>query len=267
MSRSPSKIPFVIAASAHGPLIVNRLDYHTAGEHTFGVGIQILEHGAFDADEIDLTKGLLALRRTYRGDGVVVIDCGANIGVHTIEWSKHMDGWGSILAIEAQERVYYALAGNIAINNCFNARAMHAVISSAVGKTWVPILSHQEPASFGSLEVTQRSGTEQIGQKIDYSQAHGSETAMITLDSLNLSRCDLIKIDVEGMELKVLEGAAATIQQHHPVIHAEFIKTDKTELVRKLNEHGYRTFDSGQNCLAIHQSDPSLSHVEPRSPS
>ena len=52
MSRNPSKIPFVIAASAHGPLIVNRLDYHTAGGHTLGVGIRILEHGAFDVTEI-----------------------------------------------------------------------------------------------------------------------------------------------------------------------------------------------------------------------
>ncbi|MES5481345.1 FkbM family methyltransferase [Bradyrhizobium sp. INPA03-11B] len=267
MSRNPSKIPFVIAASTHGPLIVNRLDYHTAGGHIFGVGIQILEHGTFDATEIELTKGLLVLRRTYRGDGVVAIDCGANIGVHTIEWSKHMDGWGSVIAIEAQERVYYALAGNIAINNCFNARAMHAVISSETGKTWVPTLSHQEPASFGSLEVTQRSATEQIGQKIDYSEANGSETTMVTLDSLNLGRCDLIKIDVEGMELKVLEGASATIRQHHPIIHAEFIKTDKAALVRKLNDHGYRTYDAGQNCLAIHESDPSLSHVESRTTS
>ncbi|MGL3211213.1 FkbM family methyltransferase [Bradyrhizobium sp. BR 1433] len=267
MSRNPSKVPFVIAASAHGPLIVNRLDYHTAGEHTFGVGIQILEHGVFDATEIELTKGLLALRRTYRGDGVVAIDCGANIGVHTIEWSKHMDGWGSVLAIEAQERVYYALAGNIAINNCFNAKAIHAVISSETGKTRVPNLSHQEPASFGSLEVTRRPATEQIGQKVDYSEANSTETAMVTLDSLKLSRCDLIKIDVEGMELKVLEGAGATIQQHHPVIHAEFIKTDKAELVRRLNSHGYRTYDAGQNCLAIHESDRSLSHVESRTPS
>ena len=265
MSRNPSKIPFVIAASAHGPLIVNRLDYHMASEHIFGVGIQILEHGAFDFTEIELTKGLLALRRTYRGDGVVAVDCGANIGVHTIEWAKYMDGWGSVIAIEAQERVYYALAGNLAINNCFNARAMHAVISSETGKIRVPALSHQAPASFGSLEVMQRAGTEQIGQQIDYSETSGIETAMITLDFLKLSRCDLIKIDVEGMELKVLEGARATIQQHHPIIHAEFIKTDKAALVRKLNDHGYRTYDAGQNCLAIHESDPSLSHVEARS--
>jgi Methyltransferase FkbM domain len=90
---------------------------------------------------------------------------------------------------------------------------------------------------------------------------------MVTLDSLNLSRCDLIKIDVEGMELKVLEGASVTIRQHHPIIHAEFIKTDKAALVHKLNDQGYRTYDAGQNCLAIHESDPSLSHVEARTTS
>src|SRR5690606_39404362 len=74
------------------------------------------------------------------------------------------------------------------IYNCFNARAMHAVISSETGKTWVPTLSHQEPASFGSLEITQRSATEQIGQKIDYSAASGTETAMVTLDSRSEER-------------------------------------------------------------------------------
>ena len=222
-----------------------------------GVGIQILEHGAFDADEIDLTKGLLALRRTYRGDGVVVIDCGANIGVHTIEWSKHMDGWGSILAIEAQERVYYALAGNIAINNCFNARAMHAVISSAVGKTWVPILSHQEPASFGSLEVTEPPGTEQIGLKTITAgprlRNSDDHPGLAESEPLRSRRC-------EGMELKV-EGARND-PAASPGDPREFIKTDKTELVRKLNEHGYRTFDSGQN-----PRDPSIrSKPEPREP-
>ena len=257
MSRNPSKIPFVIAASAHGPLILNRLDYHAVGENKFGVGIQILEQGAFDAAEIDLTKSLLALRRQYRGDGVLAVDCGANIGAHTIEWSKQMDGWGSVLAIEAQERVFYALAGNIAINNCFNAKALHAVVSSTTGTTRIPSLDHQAPASFGSLEIRQRPRTEEIGQSIDYSENTGVETPMVTLDSLAMKRCDLIKIDVEGMELSVLEGAARTIEHHHPIIHAEFIKTDKSKLVEKLSSYGYRTYDAGQNCLAIHQTDPS----------
>jgi len=262
MNSRSSRIAFILASSAHGPLILNRLDYHTAGSHTYGVGIQILEHAAFDPAEVNQTRTLLALRRKYRGDGVVAVDCGANIGVHTIEWSRQMNGWGSVIAIEAQERVFYALAGNIAVNNCFNARAIHAVVSSKAGTMRIPALNHQEPASFGSLELVKRNGSEQIGQAIDYSEAASVDTPMITLDSLALARCDLIKIDVEGMELSVLEGAAHTLEQHHPVLQVEIIKTDARELKSRLAALGYRTFEVGQNCLAIHGSDPTLAHVE-----
>ena len=31
---------------------------------------------------------LLALRRRHFGDGVIAVDCGANIGVHTVEWAR-----------------------------------------------------------------------------------------------------------------------------------------------------------------------------------
>ena len=81
---------------------------------------------------------VLDLRRKHYGDGVVAVDCGANLGVHTVEWAKHMTGWGVVLAIEAQERIYYALAGNIAINNCFNARAIHAAVSNRPGTMKMP---------------------------------------------------------------------------------------------------------------------------------
>ena len=63
-----------------------------------------------------------------------------------------MDGWGSVLSIEAQERVYYALTGNIVINNCFNAIAMHAAVSSEVGVMNVPMPNYLVASSFGSLE-------------------------------------------------------------------------------------------------------------------
>jgi FkbM family methyltransferase len=49
-----------------------------------------------------------------------------------------MHGWGQVIAIEAQERVYYALAGNIAINNCFNARAMLAAVGNQSGVLRIP---------------------------------------------------------------------------------------------------------------------------------
>ena len=81
---------------------------------------------------------LLTQRRQHFGDGVVVVDCGANIGVHTVAWAKGMTGWGQVLAIEAQERIFYALAGNITINNCFNARAFNAAVGAADGVLRVP---------------------------------------------------------------------------------------------------------------------------------
>src|SRR6266481_6738013 len=103
--RNPKrKIAFVLAASDHGTMIVNRLDYRMVDQRSgFGVGFQILEAATFDPQEVDMALSLLELRRKYFGDGVVAIDCGANIGVHTIEWAKRMNGWGQVIAIEAQE--------------------------------------------------------------------------------------------------------------------------------------------------------------------
>src|SRR6201994_2446504 len=163
------KLAFVLASSKHGTMIVNRLDYRMVNaEQGFGVGLQILETAAFDPDEVKMAIDLLNLRRRHHGDGVVAIDCGANIGVHTVEWANAMTGWGSVLAIEAQERVYYALAGNIAINNCFNAIALHAAVSSESGTMQIPSPNYLVPSSFGSLELRQRDGNEFIGQTIDY---------------------------------------------------------------------------------------------------
>ena len=67
-----------------------------------------------------------------------------------------MTGWGQVLAFEAQERIYYALAGNIAINNCFNARALHAAVTSEAGRMKIPAPDYLAPASFGSLELRKR---------------------------------------------------------------------------------------------------------------
>src|SRR5499427_2647526 len=166
-------LAFVLASSNHGTMIVNRNDYRMVdAERGFGVGFQILQTGSFDPNEVKLVLDLLALRRQHHGDGVVAIDCGANIGVHTIEWAKAMTGWGSVLSIEAQERIYYALAGNIAINNCFNAIAVNAVITDKPGVFMVPQPNYLVPASFGSLELRKSDNTEFIGQAIDYSEVN-----------------------------------------------------------------------------------------------
>jgi FkbM family methyltransferase len=173
------------------------------------------------------------------------------------------DPWGEVIAIEAQERVFYALAGNIAINNCFNARAVHAAVAAEVGTMNIPSSNYLRPGSFGSLELKPRDGTEFIGQPIDYSEATACEIDGITIDSLELARIDLIKIDVEGMEIEALAGAAGSLARAHPILIVEMIKSDKARLGETLRAYGYRLFEMGLNLLAVHESDQTLTHVKP----
>lgn len=252
--------PFVILSTSQGTLITNKNDYRMIdATRGYGVGWQLFNQGCFDPDEVGAAIKLLNIRHQHFGDGVVGLDCGANLGVHTVEWAKALHGRGHVIAIEAQERIYYALAGNIAINNCFNARAIHGAIGAEEGVLDIPVPDYLQPASFGSLELRQTAKSEFIGQTIH--PERNQRVRMLTIDSLQLPRLDFIKIDVEGMELEALAGGRATIEKHKPAMLIESIKTDKPALLKFLEEYGYKTFPMGINVLAVHTTDPTLAQI------
>jgi FkbM family methyltransferase len=255
-SAIPRPAPFVLVASNHGTLIVNRNDHSGPGQSGFGVGIQILTNSCFDYDEIKLALTLLCHRMKSRGPGVVAIDCGANLGVHTVEWARQMSGWGSVIAIEAQERIFYSLCGNIAINNCMNARAIWAAAGATSGTMRIPIPDYNKPASFGSLELRERQSPEFIGQEIDYTDDACATVDVVAIDDLQLERLDFLKIDVEGMESEVLSGAERTMSVHKPVMIIEILKSKSSEIMAFLDRHGYRYHRFSNNFLAIHEADP-----------
>ncbi len=260
MQQVSRPIAFVLAGTDHGSMIVNRNDYRMVdGARGYGVGFQLLNTSSFDGQEVDFVKAMLRFRRHHFGPGVVAMDCGANIGVHTVEWARMMHDWGRVIAFEAQEKIFYALAGNIALNNCLNVQARWAAVGATTGSITVPAPDYHRPASFGSLELRRRDGTEFIGQAVDY--ADGVDTAVVPIDAFELSRLDLIKIDVEGMEIEVLEGAAETLRRCRPQLVVEVIKTDRDALGRILAGHGYRLYPMGINLLAIHESDPTIGHI------
>lgn len=257
MQTAKRKLAFVLASTGHGTMILSRFDHHTAANgQAFGVGQQLLETSTFDPGDVALAIRLLNARRRHHGDGVMVIDCGANIGVHTVEWAIAMTGWGTVTAIEAQERVYYALAGNIAINNCFNATAIHAAVAGQSGTMRIPTPDYLRPASLGSLELKPTAAPEAIGQAIDYSDAALTPVRMIAIDDLAPARVDLIKIDIEGMEVEALAGAKASLGRFKPQLLIERIKSNEADILGLIEPLGYRVFPTGLNLLAVHESDP-----------
>lgn len=255
-------IAFVLSASNHGSLIVNRNDQHLIkGKGGYGVGYQILTKSSFDPSEVGLALRMLDARRVHFGPGVVAIDGGANIGVHTIEWARHMHGWGRVLSFEAQEILFYALAGNIAINNCFNARARLAALGETAGHMAVPQPDYLREGSFGSLELRRRDNTEFIGQRVSYDPEACVSVPVVKLDDVPVARADFVKVDVEGMEVEVLRGASRILEEFRPILLVEFIKSDRQQLTRMLESAGYRLFTVGINFLAIHAKDPTIDSV------
>lgn len=242
-------------------MLVNRFDYnHAFNGDYYGVGAQIMETGRYDPLDVENLKGLLQLRRQYFGDGVVALDLGANIGVHTLEWARLMKGWGGVMAVEAQERIFYALAGNITLQNAGNAKAIWAAIDEAPGELSFPEPDYTKNGSYGSFELKPRLGTEFIGQPVDYDKPTCTVQTM-TIDSWKLPRCDLIKMDLEGMEEAGLRGAAETIQRCKPILFIETVKSDKDAITATLEGYGYKVLPSGMNVMAIHKTDKSLGHV------
>jgi hypothetical protein len=71
-----------------------------------------------------------------------------------------------------------------------------------------------------------------------------------TLDDIAPGRVDVMKIDVEGAEFRVLEGARKTLERDHPVIVMEFscemsqrvCRLDPVEALQRVLDVGYRLF-------------------------
>ena len=242
---------YTVVSTDHGSMIVNRFDYKMIdSQHGYGVGFQLLNTGQYDMTEVGLCKFLLERCYEDNGPGVVAIDCGANIGVHTIEWAKLLHNRGSVVAFEPQEQVYYALCGNVAINNCFNVTCYNSAVGDEDTVIDIPKPNYFQPGTFGSMELKQHGKSEDIGQKL----SDTAKVEQITLDSLPVGRVDFLKIDVEGMEFEALDGAERIIKTYKPIMLIEIIKIDKAKMEQRLTDMGYEYYPFGGNFIAVHKS-------------
>lgn len=186
------------------------------------IGRSIDAYGEWCDNEMGLLGQVLA-------PGAVVVDVGANIGTHTLFFSEKVADEGFVVALEPQRLSFQMLCGNIALNGRTNVKAIQAAASNKPGTTLVPVLRPTEKANYGALKAE--------------GHDHGEKVDLITIDSLGLSRCDVIKVDVEGMEKKVLEGAEKTINLFRPVLFVENNHQNQSkELIEKLEDFGYKCY-------------------------
>ncbi len=139
--------------------------------------------------------------------GDVVIDVGANIGTHTVFFSKKVCPGGMVYSFEPQRITFEFLCANVALNGLVNVTPIQAGAGDRAFETIIPVLDPSITQNFGNLNIEGHSAGEKI--------------RVLPLDALELQRCNLIKIDTEGMELKVLHGAEKTIQNCRPFLFVE----------------------------------------------
>jgi FkbM family methyltransferase len=123
------------------------------------------------------------------------------------------------MAFEPQRACYYCLCGNAALTNTLRQMlCFHAAVSNGESPTIdVPALDLTTPFNVGGVRLDDE-------QYANHFKAIPREPVRcITIDELGLDRVDLMKIDVETMESKVLVGAFETIKKCRPVIVAEAI--------------------------------------------
>ncbi|MBD2181524.1 FkbM family methyltransferase [Aerosakkonema funiforme] len=174
-------------------------------------------------------EGEIVLFKQFVQPGNLVLDIGANIGVHTVFFAEAVGAQGTVMAFEPQRIIFQNLCANLALNSITNTYCYNVALGDAIGSVKVPVLDYNRANNFGGIE---------LGSHIE-----GELVQVITVDSLNLPYCRLIKLDVEGMELQVLQGAVNTINRLKPILYVENDRLEKAlSLLSYLHSLGYKMY-------------------------
>ena len=158
-----------------------------------------------------------------------ILDIGANIGIFS-HFIYNFVSHDKLLAFEPYTVNYECLTMNIPADSC---------MKFALGNIQSDIL-------FGTPKRNNHGMARVLDNEyFKFEMPPGYETVkQITLDSLNLTNVDLMKIDVETWECKVIEGAMQTITTYKPEIFLELHWEAKQDFISsilpKLHDIGYR---------------------------
>jgi FkbM family methyltransferase len=198
------------------------------------LGLAVFVAGCFEPNEFALLGRLLQ-------PGMTVLDGGANEGAYTLFLAALVGPEGRVIAVEPSPRERERLQANVALN----AMAQIAVIGAALA---------EQPGEIDLLLAeAAHAGQNTLGSFI-YSgvAAAGSirvpaTTIDLLVDTQDLSGLDIVKLDLEGAELRALTGAQVTLRRWRPLVLFECAEAalsrqggSLTDLLKIFDACGYR---------------------------
>jgi FkbM family methyltransferase len=192
---------------------------------------QLRRFGAYQRSNLAALQSLLRL-------GDHVIDIGAHVGTQTIPFARIVGQTGHVVAFEPILEHFALLKRNIEDNGL---GGIAEPIRAAVANSGGPL---------GIVRVAHNSG----GTRLRHDATSSDRILSVTLDEWwegardRLPSIELLKIDVEGMELDVLRSATALIEHCRPIVAFEVIRwpeefrADFEDLDEFLGARGYQYF-------------------------
>lgn len=179
--------------------------------------------------------------------GQTIFDVGGNIGDTALHFAKLQNNDGKIFCFEPVPHLFERLKHNVSIND-FKNISIHNIA-----------LSDKREELFFNLPQSQNSGGIFLSNKVT---EESKKVLSIPLDDFcnehKIEKLDLIKIDVEGFELKVLKGAEQTLKKFKPKMfieindfHLHRAGGSAKEVVALLEQIGYK-ISRADNKEAIH---------------
>lgn len=183
--------------------------------------------------------------------GQTAYDVGAHVGYFSLLFGKLVKNNGRVFAFEPSPHAFPLLTLNCLHNSDLNVETLELAMGEAPGTE-----------TFSSFEAV---GSSRFGNERDqFPDAKVVEVKVESIDHLvatgALPPPDFAKIDVEGAELRVLEGMRTVLALHHPVLLIEAHETEEA-LRTYLADYSYRSSTlgrgwGGQHLLFVYAPTP-----------
>lgn len=196
-----------------GSFFVDQTDY---------IGSELINRGVYEPNTLALCAKIME-------SGGVFIDVGANLGLHTIAVSANKAV--RTVAIEPDAQNLLSLLRNVKLNVRSNVDVCNCAVGScnSISNLILPYEGNR-----GSVRVADNAHL--AGSSDGWSVSVAVTTLGQICEKYNIGRIDLIKIDVEGSELEVLQGLRSGVDPRPLHIVVEFNCPEVSSAVQDLRE-------------------------------